>query len=322
MEYDIIGDIHGHSEPLVRLLDDLGYSYSRGAYRHSDPNRMAIFLGDIIDRGPDQLGSIDIVRRMMDAGTGLCTMGNHEHAAIGWLLPDPDMPDQRMRPHTQKNYNQHRVFLEQVGDDVALASELADWMLSLPLYLSLPGIRCVHACWQPDVIAKIEAMTRGAGTFTQEMLYDSFRKGHDTREAIDITIRGSEVELPDGLSFIDSDGAPRDKSRVKWWNDKTPLKLRDLIVDPIDTDVDTSKSHFINLGDPDKRPVFFGHYWMKGEPQLLGRKATCLDFSVAAGGDLCAYSWRGEDVLDPDNLSWVSNRHEVRHGYKLAITAG
>jgi hypothetical protein len=307
MEYDIIGDIHGHSEPLEKLLADLGYEYRRGAYRNANPNRMAVFLGDIIDRGPDQFGSINIVRRMMDAGTGLCTMGNHEHAAIGWLLPDPENDGAFMRPHTEKNYNQHKVFLAQIEGNDALAREVRDWMLTLPLYLSLPGIRCVHACWQPDIIESIAKMTDGTGLLDTPMLYDGFRKGHDTREAIDITIRGREVELPDGLSFVDSDGAPRDKSRVKWWNDRLPSKLRDLIVDEIDTDADVADTHFVNIEDTDPRPVFFGHYWMKGEPMLVGRKAACLDFSVAAGGSLCAYSWRGEDVLDPDNLTWVEN---------------
>ncbi|MBY3157176.1 metallophosphoesterase [Rhizobium laguerreae] len=318
MEYDIIGDIHGHSGPLVRLLADLGYVERAGAFRSPDPNRMAVFLGDIIDRGPDQLGSIDIVRRMMDAGTALCLMGNHEHAAIGWLLPDPLNPGEFMRVHSDKNFRQHRVFLGEIGSDASLKNELSRWMESLPIYLDLPGIRCVHACWQPDVIDDIRRLSHGTGLLAGQVLFDSYRNGHETRDLIDTAIRGREVELPEGVSFVDSDGVERDKSRVRWWGGETPEKLRDLIVDDIETDADIdATSIFVNLDDPDPRPVFFGHYWMQGSPRLMTHKAACLDFSVAAGGELCAYSWRGEPVLNPDNLSWVSNRLQVQHGVKF-----
>lgn len=318
MEYDIIGDIHGHSEPLVKLLTDLGYVERHGAFRSPDPNRVVIFLGDIIDRGPDQLGSIDIVRRMMDADSAHCLMGNHEHAAIGWLLPDPQKPGEFMRVHSDKNYRQHSVFLDQIGSDQAVRNDVLKWMETLPLYLDLPEIRCVHACWQPDVIDELRGLTGGKGLLDGQVLFDSYRSGHDTRELVDTTIRGREVELPSGVSFVDSDGVARDKSRVRWWAGETPEKLRDLIVDDIDTDADAdATSIFVNLDDPDPRPVFFGHYWMQGAPRLMTDKAACLDFSVAAGGNLCAYSWRGESVLDTDNLSWVANRYEVQHGVKF-----
>jgi len=316
MEYDVIADLHGHLGPVERLLADLGYTYRDGAYRPSDPGRMVIFLGDIIDRGPDQLACVDLVRRMVDAGSAICLMGNHEHAAIGWLLPDPEQPGAFMRAHDAKNFNQHRVFLEHVGDDAALKRELAGWMMSLPLYLELPGIRCVHACWQPDVIDRARELTGGTGLLSGQTLFDSFRKGHGTREIVDITIRGREVALPPGISFVDSDGTERDKSRVRWWQGSAPRKLRDLIVDEIDTDADADPGELYLGHGNDTRPVFFGHYWMKGEPRLVAERAACLDFSVAAGGVLCAYSWRGEDILDPANLSWVPNGFEVQHGVK------
>ena len=46
---DIIGDIHGHADKLVRLLLQLGYKNIDGVYQHSD--RKAVFVGDFIDRG-------------------------------------------------------------------------------------------------------------------------------------------------------------------------------------------------------------------------------------------------------------------------------
>ena len=54
----------------------------------------------------------------------------------------------------------------------------------------------------------------------------------------------------------------------------------------------------------DTVPVFFGHYWLSGEPHLTSSKAQCLDFSVAKGGYLTAYRWTGEQELSPDKLIW------------------
>ena len=47
--HDLIGDIHGHADALVKLFRQLGYAKKKGVYRH--PDRQAIFLGDFIDRG-------------------------------------------------------------------------------------------------------------------------------------------------------------------------------------------------------------------------------------------------------------------------------
>ena len=80
MGYDIIGDIHGHADALTALLRRMGYRERGGAWRH--PGRQALFIGDFIDRGPGQLESVRIVRGMVEAGTALAVMGNHEFNAI------------------------------------------------------------------------------------------------------------------------------------------------------------------------------------------------------------------------------------------------
>ena len=73
MNYDIIGDIHGHADKLEALLAKLEYQNTAGAWRHS--GRQAIFVGDFIDRGPAQERSVDIVRRMVDCGAAQAVMG-------------------------------------------------------------------------------------------------------------------------------------------------------------------------------------------------------------------------------------------------------
>ncbi|PZR70420.1 MAG: polynucleotide kinase-phosphatase, partial [Chthoniobacterales bacterium] len=76
--FDIIGDVHGCREELETLLKKLGYSRNGdSAWRHNE-GRRAVFLGDLVDRGPDVVGVLRLVMEMVSAGTALCVPGNHE----------------------------------------------------------------------------------------------------------------------------------------------------------------------------------------------------------------------------------------------------
>ena len=87
MRYDIIGDIHGEADKLHALMARLGYVQSSGAYRKQ--GHTTIFVGDFIDIGPQQVDTVMTVRRMVDTGAALATMGNHEFNAIAWHTEDP-----------------------------------------------------------------------------------------------------------------------------------------------------------------------------------------------------------------------------------------
>jgi protein phosphatase len=84
--FDIIGDVHGCLDELVALLHELGYTIalqeSTDATRtfavQPPPGRTAVFLGDLVDRGPDTPGVLRLVMRMVAAGTALCVPGNHD----------------------------------------------------------------------------------------------------------------------------------------------------------------------------------------------------------------------------------------------------
>ena len=55
----------------------------------------------------------------------------------------------------------------------------------------------------------------------------------------------------------------------------------------------------------DDKNVFFGHYWLQGEPSLYIDNNCCLDYSIAKKGKLVAYRLNGERVLDTRNLTYV-----------------
>ncbi|MEU1025416.1 polynucleotide kinase-phosphatase, partial [Streptomyces sp. NPDC005904] len=72
--FDIIGDVHGCAAELETLLGKLGYV--DGAHPEG---RTAVFVGDLVDRGPDTPGVLRRVMAMVAAGTALCVPGNHEN---------------------------------------------------------------------------------------------------------------------------------------------------------------------------------------------------------------------------------------------------
>ncbi|WP_425549518.1 polynucleotide kinase-phosphatase [Actinomadura miaoliensis] len=81
--FDVIGDVHGCRAELEDLLGDLGYQIERdplgraAGARHPE-GRTAVFVGDLVDRGPDTPGVLRLVMGMVEAGTALCVSGNHE----------------------------------------------------------------------------------------------------------------------------------------------------------------------------------------------------------------------------------------------------
>jgi serine/threonine protein phosphatase 1 len=128
-----IGDVHGHYDGLMKLLDAIAPTHEDQVY----------FLGDLIDRGPKSAQVVSFIRR-----EGLpCLLGNHEqmlleslpadgkvlHAALqGWLYSGGQT--------TVASYSR----LELLLDDL-------DWMRTLPTYLDLGDIWLVHAGVHPGL---------------------------------------------------------------------------------------------------------------------------------------------------------------------------
>jgi hypothetical protein len=298
--HDLIGDIHGHADALQRLLKKLGYSRQNGIYRH--PDRQAIFLGDFIDRGPKIRETLEIVRPMIESGAALSVLGNHELNALAFHTPHPDIPDEYLRPHNEKNSHQHAETVRQVP-----AGELAsylEWFRALPLWLDLDGLRVVHACWDETRMGKINSPV------TDEFLYSACLPGGSLFEPVEAMLKGKEARLPSATTFRDKDGHERTATRVKWYEPPEGHTYRTYAMasEPIDSD-EQLPGEVIRAAVPypeDAKPVFVGHYWLKGAcPELLRRNVACVDWSVAKGGFLCAYQWDGEQKLDAGKFVWI-----------------
>jgi Calcineurin-like phosphoesterase len=298
MGYDIIGDIHGHADKLTALLVKMGYQHRMGAWRHAQ--RTAIFVGDFIDRGPGQLETIRIVRGMLDAGTAQAVMGNHEFNAIAWYAPDPEFDGEHLRRRTEKNRKQHEAFLAETENDPVLHTELVTWFFTLPLWLDLPGLRVVHACWHPDYMADIEPHLKPGRRLDPGLVVAASRRGSMEFRTIDALTKGLEIALPDGHEFHDKDGHTRHNVRVKWWDaSATTYRTAAIIESPtLESLPDTPIPQSVLLGYEGDKPVFFGHYWATGIPQPLLPKVACVDYSAGNGGPLIAYRWEGESELN------------------------
>ncbi len=84
--FDVIGDIHGCRTELEALLSQLGYTVTRddegrASGAHHDERR-AVFVGDLVDRGPDTPGVLRLVMGMVAAGDAFCVPGNHENKLL------------------------------------------------------------------------------------------------------------------------------------------------------------------------------------------------------------------------------------------------
>ena len=85
--FDVIGDVHGCRAELVALLTELGYDLvldgqGRPADAVPPSPRKAVFVGDLVDRGPDTPGVLRLVMGMVAAGHALCVPGNHESKLV------------------------------------------------------------------------------------------------------------------------------------------------------------------------------------------------------------------------------------------------
>ena len=312
--YDVIGDVHGCADELEELLRVLGYRERGGVWRH--PDRQAVFVGDLIDRGPRQVDTVTIARSMVEAGAGLVAMGNHEFNAIAWATPDERNSGDYLRTHDgkkgQRNRGQHAAFLEQVGEESPLHREMVEWFRTLPMRLDLGGLRVAHACWHEESLAVLPAVG-DERPLSVEFLHAAHDRSSAEYQAVETVLKGPEMPVPE--AYLDKDGHPRTNARVRWW-DRSATTMRGLAEippnsttkagDPYPELADTPYPEAERFRYDGAVPVVFGHYWRRHPGPVVDAMAACVDLSAVRGGHLAAYRWEGEPTLDASNLVTVS----------------
>lgn len=284
---DILGDVHGELGALQELLQHLGYD--RCGY-HPD-GRHLVFVGDLVDRGPDSLGVIRLVAPLVESGAASCILGNHELN----LLLGKRRPGNEWFFGEQQQVGDHRTTMGQVLATHETRTEILLFLLRLPLALQRHGLRVVHACWDPHAIAALESAHCGLvelfyaseQAITQACLAAGYEKNSrcaDLARQNDnpVTVLTSGQERRTTTPFH-AGGRVRHTERVPWWGD-------------YHDDSEVIFGHYWRAIDPDCRTAKGGPYLFDVVPyeQALGPKqnAFCIDFSVGyrnvarAKGDL------------------------------------
>jgi predicted kinase len=161
--FDIIGDVHGHAEPLETVAEKLGYADD---WSHPQ-GRTLVFVGDLVDKGPEPLR---VLHRVMDAhrrGRALVVRGNHEHK-LAKILSGIDAAartaEERLEALTKQaepgtHGRQTTVADLMVSEYVETGfSELTRWLTRLPTHMVLDGgnLVVVHASIRSDIVGVTE----------------------------------------------------------------------------------------------------------------------------------------------------------------------
>jgi len=317
MIIDIIGDIHGYADKLVGLLHQLGYEHN-GQHFVPPTGHRALFIGDLIDRGSQQLATLEIVFAMLDADVADAVMGNHEYNALAYATRDPDNTSQYLRSHNDIHRRQHEAFLA----EIPFGSERHEYWLQrlyeIPLWIETDYACFVHACWDIDSMAILKPLLTDDNCLTPKGLIETAKEDTIAFDALERVLKGVEIGLPDGIVMVDKEGTERTRVRVRWWLDE--LNTRTL------REVSRAPSSALTQIPPDAlaenidfalkthKPVFVGHYWLTGTPEPLSPQVACTDYSAAVdSGYLTCYQLETEKPLPLTVNHFVQHYHDEKH---------
>ena len=307
--YDLVGDIHGCARSLVTLLETLGYRKHQGVYEHAQ--RKAIFLGDVIDRGPRIREALHIVREMVERGSANMVMGNHEYNALGYCTrAHAGSGKTFLREHTPRHSRMIKETLEQFEHAPTEWQDFLEWFYSLPIFLDMGHFRVVHACWDAQLIKQFQ-LRYNDNRIDEAFLHASTVKDSFAGQVMDRLLRGTDLRLPDGETILGKDGLERSFFRTKFWEDE-PNVYQDVVFQPdplpdwiARKSISERDRHRLLVYPSSEPPVFVGHYWMSGTPRPIKPNIACLDYSAVKYGKLVAYRMDDESVLKKDKFVWV-----------------
>jgi hypothetical protein len=266
---DVIGDVHGELDALETLLTRLGYD-RRGDH---PLKRRLVFLGDLVDRGPDSPAVLDRVQQLIARGSAQSILGNHELNILlgsrkvgnGWFFNETEALDRSNIPVVQQG------LLDAPSRTRALA-----FFRELPIVLERPDLRLVHACWHSDHLLRIRNES------------DALTLCRQYAEGID--------------RDLDREGVGDPRLRKLARQNRNPVKTLTSGLEERRTSVEIGPRHHWEARVPwwlhyrDPVMVVFGHYWRQavhgdhdslhlfdkvGPNARLGRGwAMCLDYSV------------------------------------------
>jgi protein phosphatase len=182
--FDLIGDVHGCLKELKELLGKLGYTETEGVYSHK-ARRRVIFLGDLVNRGPNSLGVLQLVDKMVEAGNALYVRGNHCNYILSYF-----------KRINGKEYNRTREWVTALtpAEHLETAQLVQRLVGKAPPYLLLDDgkLAVTHAGLEQNMIGRLSTRIYNFcinGEYTPE----SVAKGHPVRRDWAATYRGKTM---------------------------------------------------------------------------------------------------------------------------------
>eukprot|EP00041_Stephanoeca_diplocostata_P004971 m.54133 g.54133 ORF g.54133 m.54133 type:complete len:348 (+) comp15482_c0_seq1:92-1135(+) len=285
---DVVGDVHGEYGPLLELLDRLGYD----ATGNNKENRRLVFVGDLVDRGPDSPGVIRVVRRLIEAGKAQMVLGNHE---LNLLRGERKHGNHWFWGETESICkNQTRISYQETAPSEAWRRATLKFFSSLPLALERSDCRVVHACWKSSSIDNLRSFDGNpidayrffeaeacrtiseAGLVEGDIRYDIMYQNQNP-----VRVVTSGLEFQSQAPFF-SGGKWREVDRCRWWDNDTDDKITYEPNDPL---------------------CIIGHYWRRFPaheevPQELTKVSgpslfPCVDpcSALGAGKNIMCVDW-------------------------------
>ena len=142
--FDIVGDLHGAVPQLLELLNKLGYA----ADLTPPQGRKLVFVGDLADRGSDNVGALRLVSAAVRAGHALLVLGNHDERLLRWLRGETI--------EIKGGIDRTIAEIEAQKDAASLKAELTRLLEMAPLVLELSGGKLVvaHAGVEEPILTK------------------------------------------------------------------------------------------------------------------------------------------------------------------------
>lgn len=264
---DIIADVHGEHDALRRVLAKLGCYPER-----SVAERPIVFVGDLVDRGPDTPAVLRLVRQLCDDGIATMVLGNHE---VNLLRGEPKEGNGWWFGHDDRARfdGERRAFPSVPVDDEERAS-FRDWMAAQPLVRQRDDLRIAHACWRRDLVARLPSglgVTEAAEQFDEAIRADFERRGllaavreekERYRDLKDIDTRPEE-RLPANEAYVVAEHADNPVRGITCGLEHAvPVADYEFIAGKYRT---TARSAWWEDYDDDV-PVVVGHYWRARSP--------------------------------------------------------
>lgn len=276
VKIDVVGDVHGHYQELAKLLEKLGYSKEGNTVKHPDNRRLG-FVGDFINRGPDSVKVLSLVKSLHQDGLAVAVLGNHEFRLIQDSVSGKEVP------------SEYEPFLP--------------WLRTLPLFLELENVRIVHAAWHFSSIEQLKKKKVSDDGFVAETM----KKKSPLGNAVKRILSGIKIKVPPGLRLVDRFGIQRSKGRLKWWMDLRGKSFAESFLSPMEPKVhehgpSDEQLPMLEPYDKSEKPVFFGHYCLPPDIPKVSGQTVCVDGCVTCDKTLWAYRYDDTQILDASNL--------------------